>query len=448
MNNKFFKNTTWLIMGQVIQMILQFVVGTLSARYLGPSNYGTLSYVGSFITFFTSFCELGMNGVIISELVNHRKDEGKIITTCILMRLAVSIISIFAVILLVMVTDPGDIIVFYITLISSLQIPFAAFNTINYWFQFRLESKYAAIIKNVAYIISAGYKLFLLATGKSVLWFAFANVIDIILLAIMYVISYLLKKEKKNSLGWSKPVAVRMIKGCLPFIIASIMIQIYQQTDKIMIKQMLNSTTEVGLYTAVTTICSLIGFIPTAILDSARPVIMEMKQEDEKKYQLRTRQLFAVLIWFDVLYAIGITIFAKLVIYILYGEAYLAATKCLRICVWYTAFSYLGSARSMWLICEKKNRYAFIFSAMGAGFNVAMNILLIPILGINGAALATLVTQFSANIAFPYLFKDTRPYCYSVIEAFFLRNIELRRNLLLGKERLCQFMTRNAKKDK
>ena len=64
-NRSFFKNTTWLVGGQVLRLIISFFISTISTRYLGPSNFGVINYISSYIAFFTSIIGLGINGVII-----------------------------------------------------------------------------------------------------------------------------------------------------------------------------------------------------------------------------------------------------------------------------------------------------------------------------------------------------------------------------------------------
>jgi O-antigen/teichoic acid export membrane protein len=236
-------------------------------------------------------------------------------------------------------------------------------------------------------------------------------------------------KHREQPLSVSKTVAKRILKGCSPFILANIMVVIYGQIDRVMIRFLLNSITEVGLYSAALAICGIIGIIPGAILDSGRPLIVEAKAKSEALYQLRTRQLFAAILWVCLIYSIIITIFSKNVILILYGNEYATATTSLRIAVWYTAFSYLGSARSIWLICEKKNRYVFIFSVMGALTNVILNYVLIPLFGINGAAIATLITQILTNLIYPSFFKVTRSYSQCATDALLLRNIKLKETI-------------------
>lgn len=411
-------------------MVIQFIVGVFSARYLGPENYGTINYVASYITFFTSLCGLGLNGVIISEFVNHPDDEGKIVGSAIFMRFFVSVFSVFAFLGLIYIIDGrSDRTIFVVAILQAVQLPFSAFDTINYWYQSKLLSKFSSIFQTVAYFLVSIYKVYLLVTHKNIYWFAFSASLDIILLSIFYFAGYQKQKTQKLSLSFS--VSKRLLEGCIPFILANVMMYIYSQTDRIMIKQMLGSTSLVGLYTASTVITNLISFIPVSFIDSARPVIMEAKKNDENLFELRMRQTVAVVSWICFFYGIFVMAFAPLIIKILYGNDYMQATATLRIMVWADAFSFIGGIRSIWLICENKNKYVLLLSAMGAFSNVVMNFALIPKWGINGAAFATLLTQFLSNLIYPSFFKETRKFSYIALNGIMLKNIQIKN--MLGK---------------
>ena len=81
LKNKEIKNAGWMIGCRVVQMIISFVVGILTARYLGPSNYGLIGYASAYIAFFSSFCTLGINSIIIKDFVEHPKEQGTAIGT-------------------------------------------------------------------------------------------------------------------------------------------------------------------------------------------------------------------------------------------------------------------------------------------------------------------------------------------------------------------------------
>ncbi len=422
--NNFFKNTSWIIVGQIIRMMVSLVVGVITARYLGPSNNGIITYVGSYIAFFVEITGLGLNGILIYEFVNHRDEEGKILGTAIFLRFIVGLISVILFLGIVILTDGNDKKIVMVAVIQALRLPFLCFDTITYWYQSNMKSKHSVIAHITAYLVVVIYRVYLLLRGKSVIWFAFATTLDFILVAFLLLYSY--QKNKTQKLGYSSKIAKRLLKNCIPFILANIMVVIYGQIDRIMIKQIMNSTREVGLYSAAITICGLISLIPSAILESGRPIIAEAKKVSDEKFRLRFRQILAMIIWVCVLYSIFITFFSKIIIYLMYGNEYSSANVCLKIAVWYTSFSYMGSARNFWLICEDKKKYVFIFSCLGAVCNVVMNITFIPIWGINGAAIATLITQILANLIIPITFKNTRSYSKEVVNAVFFKNIHFK----------------------
>ena len=386
---------------------------------------------------------MGLNGVIIFEFVSHPEEEGKILGTAIVMRFITGIICTVIFIILICFTDKNNTTILYVGLIQAIQLPFLALDTFNYWYQSKLISKYAVIAQTSAFIIVSLYKVFLLITHKGVEWFAFSVSLSVIVVGMIYLVSY--EKRKQYSLGFSKEIVLRLLRGCGPFILANMMVVIYGQMDRVMIKQILNSTSAVGLYSAAMTICGLIAFIPTAILDSGRPVVMEAKLNDESTYQLRTRQLFAGLFWISCIYSIGVTIFSKFILNLLYGSAYLAANNSVRIGAWYTTFAYLGSARNTWLICEKQNRFVFIFSCFGVASNFLMNYFLIPIYGIDGAAFATFLTEVLVCFVYPSFFRSTKQYSACVIDAILLRNIELKKVFILLKKKIKNIVWRNKK---
>ena len=112
------------------------------------------------------------------------------------------------------------------------------------------------------------------------------------------------------------------------------------------------------------------------------------------------------------------TILAPIIIRVLYGAEYGASISALQIVVWYTTFSYLGSARNIWILAEGKQKYLWQINSFGAVANVLLNALLIPIIGVNGAALASLITQFMTNVVTGYIFKPIRGVNEILIKGF------------------------------
>ena len=99
----------------------------------------------------------------------------------------------------------------------------------------------------------------------------------------------------------------------------------------------------------------------------------------------------------------------------------MGAVSTLQIAIWVETFSMIGTARGIWILCEDKNKYIKYYLAIGVVVNLALNMLLIPVWGIEGAAFATLITQITTSIISPMFFPETRIHTKIVFEAFYFK---------------------------
>ena len=415
------KNAIWIIGGRVIQMGLSFFVGILTARYLGPGNYGIINYAAAYVAFFTSFCTLGINSVIIKDFVDYPDEQGEAIGTTLCLRAISSLLSAIMIVCIVSVIDHNEPITIIVTVLCSIALVFQIADTLNYWFQYRYQSKVSAIATLFSYIVTSAYRIFLLITQKDIKWFAFATSIDYICVAIVLFISY--KKYNGPKLSFSKKKAKELLSKSYNYILASMMVAIYGQTDKLMLKQMLDETS-VGYYSLASTINNMWVFVLAAIIDSIYPTIITSAKVNKEQFERKNRQLYAIIIYVSLFVAILFMLFGKLIIRILYGEEYLPAVMPLRIVCWYTIFSYLGTARNAWIVSTNNQRYLKYMYGGAAVANVILNWILIPIWGASGAAFASLLTQMATILFIPFLIKEMRPNVKLMIDAFFLRNIK------------------------
>ena len=188
--NKEIRNASWLIVGKVFQMVLSLLMSIFTVRYLGPSNYGIINYVTAYVTFFTSLCTLGINSVIIKDFVDNPEQQGEAIGTSLALRGVSSILSAITITGIVFVVDKGDKLILIVAILCSMALFFQIFDTYNYWFQSRYESKVTAMATLVAYIITSIYKIVLLLSGVGVQWFAFATSVDYIVVGVLLIIVY------------------------------------------------------------------------------------------------------------------------------------------------------------------------------------------------------------------------------------------------------------------
>ncbi len=395
MQNKIVKNATWIIVCKIMQMIFSLIVTMLSARYLGPSGYGLISYAASIVTFFVPVMQLGMNSILVQEIVNCPEEEGKILGSAVFLNFLSSFACIVGIITFVSIANVGDTETLIVCALYSILLIFQAFEIIQFWFQAKLLSKYTSIVSLSAYAIMSVYKIILLVTRQSIYMFAVSQALDYCIIAISLLTIY--HKKSKHRLSFSWTIAKRLFLKSKFYIISGLMVTIFTQTDKVMINLMLNEAMT-GYYSAATACAALTTFVFVAVIDSVRPVIFESKLKNKKDYEKNITKLYSIIIYLSLFVSLVLTIVAPIVVDILYGKEFMKSVSALRIVVWFTTFSYLGMVRNIWILAENKQKFLWILNLSGAVINVVLNFIFIPTWGINGAAFASLATQIFTNI--------------------------------------------------
>ena len=167
-----------------------------------------------------------------------------------------------------------------------------------------------------------------------------------------------------------------------------------------------------GYYSAAAVCAGITSFIFSAIIISFNPVIFEHKKNNDEKYEYNVCTLYSIIIYASLIQCILFTVFAGLIIKIMYGDSYAPSVGVLQLLVWYTTFSYIGAVRNVWMLAEGKQKYIVLLNVSGALANIVLNYFLIPVMGVMGAALASLITQFFTNIIMGFI---VRPISYNNI---------------------------------
>lgn len=414
MKNSVFKNASWIIGCKIAQSILNLIIGLITARYLGPSNYGVITYVASVVAFAMPIMQLGLKNTLVKEFIKSPEQEGVILGTSLMLNIISSVFCMVGCIGFVMLINAGETETIFVCILYSLTLIFNATEMTQYWFQSKLLSKYPSIAALVAYVTVAAYKIYLLITQKSVVWFAFSNVIDYFVISIILMIIYKKLGGQRLKVDWH--IGKKLLSESKYYIIPSLMVVVFQHTDRIMIKLMIGEA-ETGFYSAAITCIGISSFIFTAIIDSARPVILEEKDRNSGLYEKRIIQLYSIINFFSLVQSIGMTLLAKPLVYVLYGADYGKAAGILAVAVWYITFGHYGSVRNIWILAEGKQKYLTAINLAGALANVVLNLCFIPIFGAIGAAIASVITQFFTNVIIGFILRPIQRNNYLMVKA-------------------------------
>ncbi len=404
-NNKPLKNAAWIVGCKCVQALLGLVISMLSARYLGPANYGIINYAASVVAFVIPVMQLGLRSTLVQEFINDPEGEGKTLGTALCMNMVSALACMVGVVTFVYAVNGDEKTTVAVCALYSINLFFQALEMIQYWFQSKLMSKYPSVVALAAYAVMSAYKIFLLVTEKSVHWFALSQSLDYAVIAAALLIIY--KKLGGERLRFSFSRAREMFAKSRYYIISGLMVTVFQQTDRFMIKLMLGDA-ETGYYSAAVACAGISGFVFAAIIDSMRPVILEAKNKSQEDFENNMSLLYSIVFYLSLMQCIVMTVGASLIIYVLYGNEYLAAIPALQVIVWYVTYSYFGSVRNIWILAEKKQKYLWIINLSGAILNVALNYFMISAWGIVGASVASVLTQLFTNFILGFLMPPIR----------------------------------------
>lgn len=404
--NRVIKNAGWIIGCKVAKAVLTLVVTMITARILGVSNYGLINYAAGLVAFVAPVMKLGLDAISVHEIVNHPEGEGETLGSILVMCLISSFLCILGVFAFTCIANPDEPLTKTVCVLYSVTLIFQAIEMVQYWFQAKLLSKYSALAMLASYVVVSAVQIAMLVKRADIRWFALSYSIDYLIIAVILLAVY--RKIGNQKLSFSLVRSKAMLAVSKYYILSGLMITIFNNTDRVMLKLMVDDAAT-GLYAAAHVCAGMTSFVFVAIIDSMRSTIFESKKVSQKDYEKNIVRLYSVIIYFSLLQCIVITAFAPLIIRIMYGQAYMDSAAVLRIAIWFSTFSYLGTVRDIWILSEGYQHYLWKINLSGAAMNVVLNYLLIPVWGPAGAAVASVVSQFFTNVVTGYIIKDIRP---------------------------------------
>lgn len=415
---KIFGNSLWQITEKILTMLFTVIVTGIVARYLGTEKYGTVNYIISVVMLFTTFSTLGMEKITINDLVSGEYSKENILGTSFIIRIIGGIFLIIISQITLLFLTNGDKLSQILGLIMGTCMVFKSFEVVEYYLQSKMNLKAVSIIRFITTVVVAISKLIVVWLDLGIVGFTFTYLLDAIIAGIIFYIYYRSKNREKWK--FKKEYAKSLLSKCWYIAISGLMVTIYMRIDQVMLGSMMASKTENGIYSAAVRIAEMWYFIPLAIIASFQPVIMTYKKDNKlNEYSKNMQRLYDVISIIGIVFGLLISFFGWIAVNILYGAEYVGASDVLSISVWAGLFATLGSARSVWLIAENKQKYTLIYTITGAVVNIILNAIFIPIIGAKGAAIATLLAQIIANVFSLMPFKETRESSIMILKSIF-----------------------------
>lgn len=401
---KYVSNTGYMFFGKIINRVLSLVVGIYVARYLGPEDYGLLSYAQSFVSLFGVFVGLGLNDILVRELVNNPENENVLLGTAFSLKIAVgSFVTLIVIALGILIND--DKTTQYLIIICSGTIFFQFAKVFDYWFQAKVLAKYSEIANVITFILVSLLKVAFIILSLSVIFFAIAILVSSLIRLLLLGWQFVRREEKFKPLNFNYNIAKNLLKDSWPLIISGLNIIIAMKIDQIMIKEMLDASS-VGIYAVGVKLADSASFLPVIVATSLFPKLVELN--GTQRFWTRYGQIFKYFLWPFIGIAIIIGVSSESIIQFLFGHEYINAWPVLVIYIWTLPLSFIGIMTNKYLLLINKTKAIFFRQLLVGSLNITLNLFLIVKFGIIGAAFSTVIPQLVVNIFYDFYDKDLR----------------------------------------
>ena len=404
---KIVDNIGWLFVDKVLRMGVGLFVGVWVARYLGPEQFGLLSFATAFVGLFGAIAGLGLQGIVVRDIVRDPSRKEDTLGTAALLQFIGGLLAYGLILATIFWLRPDDALAKALVAILGSTMLFKASEVAVYWFESQVLSKYTVWVQNGSFLVFAAIKIVLILNNAPLIAFASVIMAEALMVALLMLVMLGLRGPRLRHLRITLARAKALLADSWPLLLSGIAIVIYMKIDQIMLGQMVGDEA-VGIYSAAVRISEVWYFIPMMIVASVFPAILEAKKRSEAQYYQRLQHLYDLMVWLSVAVALPMTFLSTPIVTLLFGDSFSASGTVLAIHIWASVFVFLGVASGKWFLAENRQMLSFYRAALGAVVNIILNFLLIADYGPVGAAVATVISQATAAFLFDAVQPVTR----------------------------------------
>jgi O-antigen/teichoic acid export membrane protein len=389
--HKAMDNAAWLMVDQAVRMAASLTVGVWGARYLGPEQYGWLSYATAVVGSVGAFTSLGLNAVVVRELVRAPDEAKSWLGAAFFIKIVGAGLGFLicggVAWLQPMATPAVRPLIVILSFGSLLQI----LDVTDLLFQARAASRISAWVRISACIAASLLKVGLILAHASLLAFTVAVITEVAFSSIGWLWVARGADVGLGELRVKMAYIKRLLTEGWPLAVSGIAIYTQAYTDQLVIGQRLGGG-DLGQYAVAMRLITSFSFIPMIICTVAAPEITRAREEAPQLYHRRLYDLYRLMGVLFLATAGPIMLFGGYGVKLIFGPAYAGAALLLPWLAFRLLFTNFGVARSIYLTNEGMFRFGLITAVLGAVANVALNLWWIPHWGSRGAIAASLVS--------------------------------------------------------
>lgn len=405
------KNTGIYFFGEVVSILLSFLLIILIARYLGEVGLGKYSFVFAFVGIFSVLSDFGVSTLMTMEISKNKSMTQKFLNNMLSLKIILSVIVVtLSSVGIYFTTQPFDIkigVLFAALAMSFYYIGYIFRVVINvyevqaYQFLYLISERLIAFLLGI-FVLYKGY-----GVAALVSIFVFSNFFGLL---ILYILIH--KRIEKVKLELDIDFIKNTLKKSLPFWFTALFMTIYFKIDTVMLSFM-KGYGATGLYNASYKIIDSLSFVPFVIITIIFPVMSKFYKNSKNLLQILYEKSFYYIFLLALPLGIGTTMLASRIILFVYKKTFINSVIVLQILIWALVLMFVNYIMGYLLNSVDKQKLFTFTAGFGALINIILNFVLIPFYSYTGAALATVATEL-LNFTFLFYFTSSNGFKISL----------------------------------
>ena len=425
LNKKITSNIGWLLLDKFARLGLNFILTTWLARYLGKEAFGLWNYAIAFVALFSVSTTLGLYNILLKDYVNKTFPLNQLLGSAFFIKLIGGGFTVLLSYVSMTLINPDAAELHELVMITGFGYMVQSIDVIDYYFQSQLKARFTIIARVIAFGVISTCKIYGIFEGYSLEYFVWLTFLELLIAAIFLIFIFQLKENTVFLWSIRFDVIKHLLWLSFPLMLAELAIIIYMKIDQFMLGEFINHE-EVGEYAAAAKLSEIWYLFPNIICTSLFPSISESYKTDKKIYYKKLQFLYDIMAALSITISIVVMFSSEFMINLFYGTEYQEASHILSIHVWAGVFVFLGMAGSQQLLIENLMKITFYKTLIGMFANVILNIILIPKLQSEGAALSTLLSYgIAAFLADAFFIKTRKVFWFKLKALNFFRWLKI-----------------------
>lgn len=388
---------SWYLLEKIVRLVGAFLIGAWVARYLGPESYGSLAYVLALIALLGFLGSLGIETLVVRDLVYEQVNPRRTISTYFFIRLVGGLLVPLLATMYLAISHTDPLFLVLLAAICSGAVIFGAFDVADCWLQAKQKAKVTSSIRLAGFFAGASLKCLLIVIEASVEWFALAVLVEAAVMACLYFCLLSSHGLVPSAGDFKFNEFKRILADGKMMALSGLLVAVYSKIDILVVGTLL-SKEALAPYAVAASMCAAWNMMGLSLVQAWAPRISSAFQAGRDQYVTELRKMLLVVLGLGIAGSGALSVISGYIFNILLGEEYAPGVALFNLLVWASVFVFIGTATSQIIVNEKIYWVSLLRTFLGVLFSLLLVLPAAQYFDAQGVAGVVVASSFVATI--------------------------------------------------